>query len=123
VLVAPAPLVLEHNIKQERVRHLPIVLVAPAPLVLEHNMKQERVRHLPIVLVPPVLLVLDHNIKQERVRDLTIVLVLKMFVLVKTVFKLLELLVRLMVPIFVPRAPVDITKQVIYVLETKLLVA
>ena len=76
-----------------------------------------------VVLAVPVWFVELENEKPLLVLQQLIVFVLKMFVLVKTVFKLLELLVRLMVPIFVPRAPVDITKQVIYVLETKLLVA
>ena len=71
----------------------------------------------------PVKFVEMENEKRLLVLQQLIVFVLKMIVLVKTVFKLLELLVRLMVPIFVPRAPVDITKQVIHVLETKLLVA
>ena len=79
--------------------------------------------HMPAVIVKLAPPVLERNMKQQRVPQLPIVFVLKMFVLVKTVFKLLVLLVRLMVPIFVPRAPVDIPKQVIHVLKTKPLVA
>ena len=61
----------------------------------------------------PVKFVEMENEKRLLVLQQLIVFVLKMFVLVKTVLKLLELLVRLMVPIFVPNAKVDITKQVL----------
>ena len=61
----------------------------------------------------PVKFVEMENEKRLLVLQQLIVFVLKMFVLVKTVLKLLELLVRLMVPIFVPNAKVDITKPVL----------
>ena len=61
----------------------------------------------------PVKFVEMENEKRLLVLQQLIVFVLKMIVLVKTVFKLLELLVRLMVPIFVPNAKVDITKPVL----------
>jgi len=65
------------------------------------------------VLAVPVKFVEMENEKRLLVLQQLIVFVLKMFVLVKTVLKLLELLVRLMVPIFVPNAKVDITKPVL----------
>ena len=58
--------------------------------------------------------VLEHD-KQLIVLQRLIVFVLKTFVFVLMVFKLLELLVLLMVSIFVPRAPVDITKLAVHV--------
>ena len=61
----------------------------------------------------PVKFVEMENEKRLLVLQQLIVFVIKMFVLFKTVLKLLELLVRLMVPIFVPNAKVDITKPVL----------